>query len=134
MDTKALQRFLASDRKIKFAYLFGSFARDDTGPLSDVDVAVYLDEKVDLFRYKLKLIEALAAVLKSDNFDLIILNDATAVLKYEVIRNGMILKDDRARRVIFEKEVLYDYLDTAYLRHIQRFYVKRKLSKGEYFG
>jgi hypothetical protein len=134
MNIKVLQRFFASDRKIKFAYLFGSFARKDVGPLSDVDIAVYLDDGVDYFKYRLKLIEGLAKILRTENFDLVMLNDAPSVLKYEIVRNGIVLKDDRAKRVIFETRVLYEYLDTAYLRIVQRRYMKEKLTKGEYFG
>ena len=34
--------YLKSREDIHFAYLFGSFARGSTSPLSDLDIAVYL--------------------------------------------------------------------------------------------
>jgi predicted nucleotidyltransferase len=39
-----LPHVLEQDGRVIFAYLFGSAARDELTPLSDVDVAVYLDE------------------------------------------------------------------------------------------
>ena len=124
----------AADGMVKFAYLFGSMASGMAGPLSDLDLAIYLDRRLDCFKYRLKLMERLARLLKNEKFDLVVLNSASVVLKYEVVKNGMILKDDRARRVMFETAVLQEYLDTAYLREVQREYVHRQIKGGSYFG
>lgn len=35
--------YFAANNAIKFAYLFGSCARGQSGPLSDIDLAIYLD-------------------------------------------------------------------------------------------
>ena len=121
--------FLVAERKVKFAYLFGSVATGKAGPLSDLDLAVYLDQRVDFFNHRLSLMEALAKVLKTEEFDLVVLNDAPIVLKHEVISDGVILKEDRHRRVMFETEVLREYLDTAYLREVQFSYLKEKLTR-----
>jgi len=62
--------------RIKFAYLFGSCARGDQGPASDIDIAVFLDRRLSVFTYRLQLIDVLMRELGTDRFDLIILNDA----------------------------------------------------------
>jgi uncharacterized protein len=126
--------FLAGERKVKFAYLFGSLASGNSGPLSDLDLAVYLDGRLDPFIYRLKLMEALAKVLKTEHFDLVVLNNAPVVLKHEVIKDGIILKDDRSRRVMFESLALREYLDTAYLREVQRGYLREQIKRGSFFG
>ncbi len=41
---------------VRFAYVFGGAGRGDLRPLSDVDVAVYLDEAVDPVQARLDLI------------------------------------------------------------------------------
>jgi predicted nucleotidyltransferase len=46
--------YLRADKDILFAYLFGSLARKKAGPLSDVDIAVYLAEKVSFAEKKLE--------------------------------------------------------------------------------
>lgn len=130
----AVKTFLAEERKVKFAYLFGSLARGDSGPLSDLDLAVYLDGRLDLFTYRLKLMEALAKVLKTEKFDLVVLNNSPIVLTHEVIKDGIVLKDDRPRRVMFESRALLQYLDTAYLREVQRGYLREQIKRGNFFG
>jgi uncharacterized protein len=131
---EAVRSFLAEERKVKFAYLFGSLARGDSGPLSDIDLAVYLDGRLDFFTWRLKLMEALAKVLKTEKFDLVVLNNSPIVLTHEVIKDGIVLKDDRPRRVIFESRALRDYLDTAYLREVQRGYLREQIKRGDFFG
>jgi len=131
---EAAKAFLAGERNVKFAYLFGSIAKGNSGPLSDLDLAVYLDGRLDFFTYRLKLMEALAKVLKTENFDLVVLNQASIVLKHEVIGGGIVLKDDRPRRIMFESRVLREYLDTAYLREVQRVYMRESIKRGDFFG
>jgi uncharacterized protein len=130
----AVKSFLAEERKVKFAYLFGSLARGDSGPLSDLDLAVYLDGRLDFFTCRLKLMEALAKALKTEKFDLVVLNNSPIVLTHEVIKDGIVLKDDRSRRVMFESRALREYLDTAYLREVQRGYQREQIKRGKFFG
>jgi len=131
---KIAKAFLVAERKVKFAYLFGSLAAGTAGPLSDLDLAVYLDGRLDLFKSRLQLMEALARELKTENFDLVVLNVAPIVLKHEVISNGIVLKDDRLRRVTFESRALREYLDTAYLRQVQLGYLREQIKRGDFFG
>lgn len=128
----ALRAFLTTEGRVKFGYLFGSLAHGNAGPLSDVDVAVFLDGRLDFFTFRLKLMEAMTKVLKTENFDLVVLNKAPVVLAHEVISGGIILKDDRPRRVIFESRVLREYLDTAHLRDVQRSYLKEQMRRGDF--
>lgn len=131
---ETVKTFLAGEGKVKFAYLFGSFASDTAGPLSDLDLAVYLDGRLDFFGYRLVLMESLARVLRTENFDLVVLNVAPLVLKNEVVRHGVVLKDDRARRVMFESRVIRDYLDTAHLRDVQRGYLIEQIKRRDLHG
>jgi len=124
-----LKEFLIADDGVKFAYLFGSQARQDIGPLSDVDVAVYLDDTQDFFQRRLTLMEALIKRLGREDLDLVVLNKAPVVLKFEVIKSGIVLKEDRSRRVVFETTVMREYLDTAHLRNIQCEYLKERLRR-----
>jgi predicted nucleotidyltransferase len=129
-----VKEFLAVEHKVKFAYLFGSTARNAAGPLSDLDVAVYLDGRVDFFTTRLLLMESLAKRLGTEKFDLVVLNNAPVVLKFEVLKNGRLLKEDRPRRVLFETQVLQEYLDSAYLRQVQNAYLKDSLQRRDVHG
>lgn len=121
------QDLLRREPVILFAYLFGSWARDNPGHLSDVDLAVFIDRRRNPFKFRLKLMEQLARSLKSENFDLVVLNDAPLVLQYEVIRSGKILKERRPLRIAYETAVVRDYLDTESLRTVQRETLRRTL-------
>lgn len=127
--------FFTSESRVKFAYLFGSLANGGAmGPLSDLDLAVYLDGRVNFFTNRLTLIESLAKKICTENFDLVVLNQAPLVLRYEVIKNGIVLKENKPRRIMFETEVLRTYLDTAPMRKIQYQYLKASLKKEAGYG
>lgn len=123
-----------TDPRVKFVYVFGSVAKKETTTLSDIDFGVYLDGRLDRFTYRLNLMRKLAHVLKTENFDLVILNNAPLLMKYEVMAHGVLLKDNPSRRMLFETDVLRQYLDTEYLRRVQLSYIKEKIRQGKYFG
>lgn len=127
---KDLTPVLEKDKRVKFAYLFGSRARGQAGPLSDTDLAVYLDRIVNAGAYRLRLMEKLAKALKTDRLDLVVLNQAPPLLRHEVIKYGRLLKDDAARRVPFEAEAIREFLDTAYLRRVQQVALREEIKKG----
>jgi len=114
-----IRHFVARESHVKFCYLFGSFARGTAGPLSDIDIAIYLDARVNAFQKRLILMERLAKELGTEKFDLVVLNRAPIVLQFEVVKNGVVLKEDRPRRVVYESRVMRDYLDSAHLRATQ---------------
>jgi hypothetical protein len=129
-----LKSKLASEEEVKFAYLFGSQVRQDVGKRSDIDIAVYLDNGVDGFRYRLYLMEAIIKAVKNEKVDIIILNTATPLLCHQVVKNGVVLKDDKGQRLDFETRVLKEYLDTEYLRNTQLSYMREHIKGGTYFG
>jgi len=116
-----LTNFFYTINSVNFAYMFGSTVRGDANELSDYDIAVMLDEslsKKDMLYMELDLISELTRVLKSDKIDLVVLNDAPLLLKYNIIKNGHVLKSDETKRVAFEIGVMSRYLD-------ERYYIKR---------
>jgi len=73
--------------------------------------------------------EALAKVPKIERFDLMALNGALLVLKYGAIKDGIVLKDDRFRRVTFETAVLRNCLDTVHFREVQCRYLLEQIER-----
>ena len=68
-------------------------AKGDAKPLSDVDIAVYLDEGVDRIQAKLDILEDLIDILNTDQIDLIVLNQSSLPLSMNVIKNNRLLVD-----------------------------------------
>lgn len=50
-----LESLLINDQRVRFAYLFGELASGERKPLSDVDIAVYLDPAFVTAKQNLKL-------------------------------------------------------------------------------
>lgn len=129
-----LRNFFKDKDYVYFAYLFGSAARKRTGPLSDVDIAVFIDESLDKhesFRVQMELIDGLISLLRTDRVDLTIINEAPLLLRYSIIRDGIPIKDDPARRLRFERNTMSCYLDRKYYieRHT-RLAIRRIAGKG----
>jgi len=86
--------------------------------LSDVDIAVYLDERLsksERFDLRLRLITRVCGVLGSKKVDLVILNDVPIRLYYSVLKEGMILYcRDELKRINTEVKVMSRYLDQKY--------------------
>ncbi|RKY69030.1 MAG: nucleotidyltransferase [Candidatus Latescibacterota bacterium] len=119
-----LKNFFEKYNEVKLVYLFGSYAKGETNKLSDIDIAVYLDERLskkDKFRLQLKLISELSSLLKTDKIDLIIMNETPLLLNYNIIKDGIILKSEEKLRVKIESEVMSKYLDRKYYddRHVR---------------
>lgn len=77
MDIKLaenLKNIFKSYPEIKLAYFFGSKAKNNGGPLSDYDFAVYFDENDEskMYNIKFKLLDELSRLLKTDKIDAII--------------------------------------------------------------
>jgi predicted nucleotidyltransferase len=99
------------------AYLFGSHVSGRAGPASDRDIAVLLDPKLtrqERGHWRLKFIGQMIDAYRSDAIDLVVLNDAPLLLRFEVIRVRHILynRDDEAR-VAFEVRTMQEWFDWA---------------------
>ena len=105
----------AAEPRVTAAYLFGSYARGQAGPLSDVDIAVLLDDGVpeaDYFDERLRLMGAVMDALRFDDVDVVVLNQAPLALAYRVLRDGVVLAcRDRDRRVQYTAHIVSRYLD-----------------------
>lgn len=110
-----LVKFFEKEDKVKLAYLFGSTSRGDKGKLGDFDLGVLVRslKGYDRFRFQLKLLNDLVSILKTDKVDLVIMNDAPLSLNYNIIKDGILLKDDE-ERINFEKGIISKYLDRKY--------------------
>ena len=125
-----LRSLMAQRPEVLFAYLFGSRARGQAGPLSDTDVAVYVDPALDLLDARLRVIEALMRLLGDERVDVVTLNNAAPDLRHAVISDGVVIKEEKALRTAFEEQATSEYLDTAHLRATPDAAVMRRLAQA----
>ena len=107
---------ISSNKNILFAYLFGSYSKNEQTKNSDVDIAIYLTTySLDL---ELQINYELSKLLNK-NVDIVILNRVKNIFLLEnILKDGIVLKDTE-ERVDFELIKQHDILDyKAYRRYI----------------
>jgi len=113
-----LGRALEKCPGVVFAYVFGGAAAGRLGPLSDVDVAVYLEDAGDPIEGRLEAIGAITAHLGTDEVDLVVLNTAPTALVGRVLQNRRVICDrEPFRRHRFESLALREFLDFRIFEH-----------------
>ena len=102
------------DRRVRLAYVFGSRAREDSGPLSDYDFAVYFGplSPLEAFDVRTSLLEKLTRVLRSDAVDILDLDTSVnPELKFSVIKDGIMVMERDASRLILEPRIQNEFFD-----------------------
>ena len=109
-----LATHLSAQPDVVVSYLFGSVARGRATIQSDIDIAVLLDPGLDdrtMVERQLDLIGALEPYCDRE-VQVVLLNCATPLLAYQVIRDGVRLSARTdAERVAFEVSTMKRYFD-----------------------
>jgi uncharacterized protein len=113
----ALLGYFEQHPEILSAYLFGSFAKGTATPSSDVDLALFL-AKTPGIAWITDTTAALSKQLGRE-VDLILLNNASPFLKFQVFRYGKLLFErDRKSLSHFLASSLIEYYDYEPLKRI----------------
>ncbi|MEJ2567858.1 MAG: DUF86 domain-containing protein [candidate division WOR-3 bacterium] len=114
---KKLKNYFEKREEIMFAFLFGSVANGKTTGISDIDIAVMLDEsKIDKaknpYGYKAELLAKLISVLSFNDIDFIVLNEAPLLLKHRIVQSGReIYTKNEKLSTQFRVKVMEQFLD-----------------------
>ncbi len=107
---------------ISFIVLYGSVARGQSGPRSDIDIGVsykdYPEHPYESFRN-------LSAAFENDNLDLVDLNHENPLLHFRIATEGKVLWQGNPfafRR--FQNEASKQYADTAKFRLMREQFIK----------
>lgn len=118
------------------ASLIGSQASGKAGPLSDVDIAVWLEPGISPQRrssLRLQLADAAGRALATDEVDVVILNEATPLICHRAMRDGVgLMVRNQVQRVRLETGALLTYFDTAPLRREFDRARSRRLEEGRF--
>jgi predicted nucleotidyltransferase len=138
VDTAAIEArlrafFDENPRGAVAVYLFGSVARGDAGPDSDVDVGILFAAEppatldAPQFALESELERRLGRPVQ-----VVALNRASADLVHRVLRDGRLVLDrDRSARIRFEVRSRNEYFDMALIRRLYRRYPARIGTAGK---
>lgn len=125
-----IKRFLKSQSDIGFAYLYGSALRGFFNKESDIDIAVYLKGKPDVFfKRRLELCDRLSKIAGRE-VNVVIFNQINSLLlKFVILQEGKLLCDnDHELRLDYEPRTINLYYDYApLLNNYNTKYLERNL-------
>jgi predicted nucleotidyltransferase len=90
-----VKKWLSEEAGIKFAILFGSFAKGTSHPDSDIDLAIELDTPLSAER-KLNILQSLGEITDK-KIDLIDLKTVGEPLLNQIIQHGKVIKGSKQR-------------------------------------
>ncbi len=137
-NKNSLKAYRDADGKIKkifdrngvlLAYVFGSVAQEKTGPLSDIDFAVYFEESLSKSEREDLYLDILNDLIEplGDDIDLVSMNKANLLLNFNIIKSGEILfQKNETVKVQIEAEIMRKNLD---MKHYRKRHTETKIKK-----
>ena len=111
---------LSADPDVIALYAFGGLAKGQLKPLSDLDIAVMVSNMLtdtERFEKQLQLLSTLNRFFRTDEIDLVLLNDASPRFAHSILRDGKLLfcRDFKVL-VNFTEYIRKRYFDFIYYR------------------
>lgn len=110
VDWQRLEQVLAAVPAVMAAWVFGSAQKGQIRPGGDLDIGVLFDSKPS-FDEQLDLLGNLQQALQFEDIDLVPLNEANPILRFEVISGRAVFCRDAGRRVEFASLTAREYED-----------------------
>jgi uncharacterized protein len=111
---------VSGDAAIVALYAIGSMAEGRLRPLSDLDFAVLLSKRLgkrQRFEKHIDLIGVFNSVFRTDEIDLVMLNDAPLKFCHRVLKTGKLLHLGKKQELVdFSEKVVKLYLDFRFFR------------------
>jgi|AntRauTorcE11898_2_1112593.scaffolds.fasta_scaffold02369_1 predicted nucleotidyltransferase len=113
---KKLTEFLANEPEIIAAYLYGSFAKSSSTPLSDIDIAILTNKEFNTstvrLDYELALEQKISEQIAGEKIEVRLLNNAPIIIQGKIITEGKLLFSNNDKKIRdFEEYVIMHYLD-----------------------
>ena len=84
------------ESNVESAYLFGSYSKGSETVNSDLDIGVFFNKKPDIMQLG-SLRADLQTKLHFENIDLVVLNNASPILRFEAVTGQKIFSRDRSK-------------------------------------
>lgn len=115
---------------IRLLLLFGSRATGRPAPTadSDLDLAVVFRKGRPLPSLP-EALEALASAFPGEDVDVVLLHDADPLLRWEVLRDGVLLRGDPLDHLEYRAFAYRDFMDSEDLRKLERRLSEKKVAR-----
>lgn len=134
-EAKRLLKRGLQEEPVVAAWLFGSAARGERGPLSDVDVALLPEEGIGP-RERLGLLSRVAAAAeqawRADHCDVVYIDEAPVEVAFEAVHGELLLDRDPGTRVVKEARILSTYHDRRHYADRRRRLNAERWQKGDF--
>jgi predicted nucleotidyltransferase len=121
VDFERVERVLAQTPDLIAAWVFGSAQTGRIHPNSDLDIALLFGEKPSLGQLA-DLRAALQEALRFDDIDLVVLNGASPITRFEAVSGRSVYTHDASARAGFVSLTAREYEDTmAFLQQGLRY-------------
>ena len=111
---------MANEKDVVALYAFGSMARNALKPLSDLDFGVLLSYRLDKnqrFEKHLDLIGLFTDALRTDEVDLILMNDVSYTICYQIVKTcKLLICNSRMDLIDFTENLIRSFLDFKFIR------------------
>lgn len=107
---KNLIAYFQTQENIELAYLFGSRATGRFTPTSDYDIGLKLKQPIS-FSEKFFMEVEIRKLLETQALDLVLIDEAPLVLKFNIICGKCLYAFDEATRIEYEANVMSRYYD-----------------------
>ncbi len=98
--------------EIKLLYFFGSRATGNSGPMSDYDFGIYLDDCEKNVFLQVELQAKLSLILVTDDVDVVVLNTVqNPLLAFNIIFTGKLLYEVEPYKIMIEPKIMNKYFD-----------------------
>ena len=127
--TQEIREFLDKRGEVSLAFIFGSFAEGRLNKESDVDIAILFRVEPDISTLT-DIMNGLSVIVKRD-VDIVVLNNASPIIRMQVLRKGRILKKvDERIYCDFYLRAVKEYDDIKIIRRAQ----EENILKGKIYG
>lgn len=123
-----IKKLLISKSEIEFAFIFGSFARNEDTQLSDIDIAIYQAKhksKYEILMFEFEVEAKLTERIPAQKFDVRCLNNAPIVVIGKIINEGKLL-------FTRDEEFLTDYIELNRLKYMDYLIVYKPMLEKRY--
>ena len=106
---EALRRYLHADPAVSLAVAFGSVAKGDQGPDSDIDLGIRFDSDDRVERIEIELGRSTRR-----RVDVVLLDEAPPLLRFEIAKDGIVLVErEKHAWADFRARAMLDWWDWA---------------------